>query len=145
MGHFTFGAVNLVGSLQIPTFFLLSGFCLSLGEFHTFLLSESELFVANLVANRCFSGYGSPSRTWQTSDFYLSRLSRLYPMFLISNLLGLCGWPGPGSLTPLRYQDIQFANSDMHIIYIHTSLCTYYIHTHTSYLSFFYTVKIFGE
>ena len=31
------GAVNLVGSLQIPTFFLLSGFCLSLGIFNTFV------------------------------------------------------------------------------------------------------------
>ena len=30
-GHLTYGAVDLVGSLQIPTFFLLSGFCLSLG------------------------------------------------------------------------------------------------------------------
>ena len=31
VGHLTFGSVDLVGSLQLPTFFLLSGFCLSLG------------------------------------------------------------------------------------------------------------------
>merc|ERR1712004_573962 len=24
-------------------------------------------------------------------------------MFLFSNLLGLCGWPGPGPVTPLRW------------------------------------------
>ena len=103
VGHFTFGAVNLVGSLQIPTFFLLSGFCLSLSEFDTFLVFKSESLRTYLVTNRCLTGYGSPSRTWQISDFFLSRLSRLYPMFLFSNLLGLCGWPGPGPVTPLRY------------------------------------------
>ena len=55
VGHFTFGAVNLVGSLQIPTFFLLSGFCLSLGEFDTFLVFKSESFRTYLVANRFFT------------------------------------------------------------------------------------------
>ena len=33
VGYFTEGAVDVVGYLQIPTFFLLSGFCLSLGWF----------------------------------------------------------------------------------------------------------------
>ena len=54
VGHFTFGAVNLVGSLQIPTFFLLSGFCLSLGEFDIFLVFISESFQTYLVANVSF-------------------------------------------------------------------------------------------
>ena len=105
VGHFTFGAVNLVGSLQIPTFFLLSGFCLSLGELDTFLVFFSNQNNSGLISLPMYllSGYGSPSKTWQTSDFFLSRLTRLYPMFLFSNLLGLCGWPGPGPVTPLRY------------------------------------------
>ena len=30
---------------------------------------------------------------------------------------------------PSEVCDIQFANSDIQIIYIHSSLCTYYIHT----------------
>ena len=36
VGYFTEGAVDVVGYLQIPTFFLLSGFCLSLGSFLNF-------------------------------------------------------------------------------------------------------------
>ena len=36
VGHFTDNAVDVNGYLQIPTFFLLSGFCLSLGSFLTF-------------------------------------------------------------------------------------------------------------
>ena len=55
-----------------------------------------------------FAGYGSPSKSWQISDFYLARLSRVYPMFLISNFLALWPlssdlWPGPMPVTTLRY------------------------------------------
>ena len=33
VAHYTWGKVDMVGYLQIPTFFLLSGFCLALGTF----------------------------------------------------------------------------------------------------------------
>ena len=58
--------------------------------------------IFRLVNCISFSGYGSPSKSWQISDFYLARVSRLYPMFLASNILGLFGWPGPGPVTTLR-------------------------------------------
>ena len=50
-GHLTYGAVDLVGSLQIPTFFLLSGFCLSLG-INIFLVIK--LYPKSLYFNKFF-------------------------------------------------------------------------------------------
>ena len=38
------------------------------------------------------SGYGSASKSWHVSDFFISRLTRLYPDYIVANLLGLFGW-----------------------------------------------------
>ena len=79
VGYFTEGAVDVVGYLQIPTFFLLSGFCLSLGSFLNFSFDHPF----------CCKGYGSASKSWRVSDFYLARLSRLYPIYLTANIIAL--------------------------------------------------------
>ena len=93
VGHYTWAEVDVVGYLQIPTFFLLSGFCLSLGTFWNFLFP--------VIPFTMFTGYGSPSKSWQASEFYLARVSKLYPIYLLANLLGLAGWQ-PSPVTMLR-------------------------------------------
>lgn len=77
VAEYTWAKVDVVGYLQIPTFFLLSGFCLTLG-------------------------YGSQYKSLRPSDFYLTRVSRLYPIYLTANLLGLVAWQ-PAPVTALRW------------------------------------------
>lgn len=58
----TYGKIDLTGSLQLSTFYLLSGFCLALS-------------------------YGPRVPGWSKATFYLARLASLAPMYYLANLL----------------------------------------------------------
>ena len=66
----TYGRVDLGGQMQVSTFFLLSGFCLTLR--HGSAGRED--------------GLGSLGR------FLLVRLARIGPTYYLANILALCGW-----------------------------------------------------
>ena len=70
VGHMTYGSVDLGGQMQVSTFFLLSGFCLTLR-------------------------HGSPGQEdglGSVARFLLVRLARIGPTYYIANTLALCGW-----------------------------------------------------
>jgi len=74
LGHMTYGAIDINGSLQLSLFYLLSGFSLALG-------------------------YGSVHKSQDTQGswamFYRKRFLRLAPVYYFSNLLGYVAGPGP--------------------------------------------------
>ena len=81
LGHMTYGDVDIHGSLELSTFFLLSGFCLTLrygeeglqGSYGKFILLRMTKYV-------------------DKSDlkvFLLAILSRLLPTYYIANILAL--------------------------------------------------------
>lgn len=87
----SYGRVDLAAHIHLPTFFLLSGFCLTLG--YSPLPHNSPC-----TSSTAFTLPHSLSPT----TFYMGRLTRLAPSYLTSNLLGLLAWPGPGPVTLAR-------------------------------------------
>ena len=70
VGAYTWGAVDLNGALQVSTFFLLSGFCLTLKY------GSSEV---------------TTERSWRSVKFLQTRLSRFLPLYYVANVIGYFG------------------------------------------------------
>ena len=83
LGHMTYGDVDIHGSIELSTFFLLSGFCLALrygdgeeglqGSYGKFILLRMTKYVSNLILKH----------------IHVAILFRLLPTYYIANILAL--------------------------------------------------------
>ena len=67
-------------------------------------LLVSSLSTPHIWPFTVFVGYGSPSKCWRVSDFYLARMSRIYPIYVTANLLGLASCQ-LSSVSMLRWEN----------------------------------------
>ena len=90
VGIYTFGDLDLNGALELSTFFLLSGFCLTLKYGRSVVLSDIltwSWFKVTVI----FSSEQSNVRDWSAVKFLRTRISRILPMYYVANIIGYFG------------------------------------------------------